>query len=491
MFKVIINSNGGSRTVLCDKGMCLSSLLEREGIFIPMPCGGVGKCGKCRVFASGMLSDMGETEREALGADEIASGVRLACLAEICGDCEIAVSQNGAISGVSRGIIGNFAKNPISGDKDCYGAAVDIGTTTVAAYLVKLPECVICESVCVANPQSRFGADVISRIRYCTENGMEAVRDSIRECVSVLISGFNRPIESVVITGNTTMLHIYNGLDPSSLAAVPFTPKSLFGSREESVYYPQCISAYVGADITCALLASGIVPTKEGGKTSLIVDIGTNGEMAICRDGRIIAAATAAGPAFEGAGIVNGTPAVNGAINHVKYANGELTYTTVGDAAPCGICGSGLVDAVAAMLELGIIDESGYLCEPYELGSSGVKMYPADIRELQLAKSAIRSGIDTLIHESGIQISDIDNFYIAGGFGSYLDPKSCAKIGLLPERLAEIALPIGNGAGMGAVMLLCDASLEESVCRAASSAELCELSTSPYFMEKYIDNMMF
>ncbi|MEG1442547.1 MAG: ASKHA domain-containing protein, partial [Oscillospiraceae bacterium] len=252
-------------------------------------------------------------------------------------------------------------------------------------------------------------------------------------------------------------------------------------------YLPRCISAYVGGDITTAILASGMLNTK----TSFLVDIGTNGEMALWHNGELVCCSTAAGPAFEGAGISMGTLAISGAINKVYIDEDKIKYTTIDNEKPIGICGTGLIDAIACMVSSGILEESGYLEESFKIGDSGISISSSDVREVQLAKSAIRAGIDTLLDSCKISYDDIENFYIAGGFGSYIDKNSAAEIGLIPTEILDKVKIMGNGAGSGAIMiLLSNANLSESE-RIAKMAQTIELSNSPIFMEKYIDAMMF
>ncbi|MCL2838508.1 MAG: ASKHA domain-containing protein [Oscillospiraceae bacterium] len=428
-----------------------------------------------------------------------------------CGRCTNYITDNRKFQGVTSGIYRKFTKNPITSKQNCYGMAVDIGTTTIAGYLYKFPECELVSSICVPNSQVIHGADVISRIEYANNGGLDNLRDKVWAQIDKITAAFEskagEAIDTFVITGNTAMLHILEGIDPRSLAVAPFTPQSLFGqaslhqsrvvdaqtsareTREVAgkTYLPRCISSYVGADITCGILASGMMEDK----VSFLVDIGTNGEMALWSGEKLVCCATAAGPAFEGAGIAAGCPAVSGAINKVCVSNGEISYTTIDDETPMGICGTGIIDVIACMLALGVIDETGYLEDDFQIGDSGIFITPNDIRQVQLAKSAIRAGIDTLLNERGVTVDDVENFYIAGGFGNYIDKQSCAKIGLIPSEILDKVVVIGNSAGIGAGMILQSrACLEESE-RIGEMAETVDLSTSSYFMEKYVEHMMF
>ena len=420
-----------------------------------------------------------------------------------CGRCYPQyITENRNFQGVTSGFLREFAKSPITGEKDCFGMAVDVGTTTIAGYLYKLPECELVDTICIPNSQARFGADVISRIEYANNGGLLELQTVVQTQIDRIATAFGQPIEALVITGNTAMLHMLVGLDPRTLAVAPFTPLSLFGEWSDKLqtpalqgakaYLPHCISSYVGADITTGILASGMMLDKR----SFLVDIGTNGEMALWNSERLATCSTAAGPAFEGAGIAAGCPAISGAINRVyieKSENGEsrIMYTTINDSAPIGICGTGIIDAIACMVELGIIDETGYMEENLQIGDSGVAITPDDIRQVQLAKSAIAAGIDTLLHECDLTAADVEKFYIAGGFGNYIDRESCAKIGLIPREVLDKVVILGNAAGIGAGMILQNSECLAESERIGEIAETIDLATNSHFMMKYVDCMMF
>lgn len=460
MFKVIC----GDKVKEYNSEVLLSQALDDLGISKARPCGGRGVCGKCRVVANG---------REVLS-----------CTTYVSTDTYIDyIQEENDIHALTDGYMPDFSKNPLI--EDGYALAVDIGTTTVAGYLYKFPEGKCIKEQAVLNPQTKYGADVISRIEFCNNGGLDTLRQCVCDTTEKLKD--DKDIKKYVITGNTTMLHIFMGLDPKGIAVAPFLPKTLFGKWYGEFYLPRCIGAYVGADITCAILSGGMCDSK----TSFLVDVGTNGEMALWHNGKMLCCSTAAGPAFEGAGISMGMQAIPGAINRVYIEDGQVNYTTIDGERAKGICGSGLIDAIACMRELWIIDESGYMEEDFEIGDSGVFITIADVRAVQLAKSAIRSGIDTLLNEADVSAEDIEKFYIAGGFGSYIDKNSAAKIGLIPIEVLEKTVTIGNAAGSGAAMILQSRECLEKAEAIGKSAVEKELSTNPYFMEKYIENMMF
>ncbi len=418
---------------------------------------------------------------------------------------------------------GGYIIDVVSKEKELYAAAVDIGTTTIATYLYRLQDGELISVSSGHNAQAIFGADVISRIEYANSEGIMPLARAIREQLCDMFvevaseAGIDSSdIVSAVITGNTTMLHLLCAIDPSGIATAPFSPATLMGCWLKAkeielnihpsgyVYLPRCMAAYVGADITTALTAGGIVQMET---TNLLIDIGTNGEMALCRNGEIICCATAAGPAFEGASLHMGMAGITGAISKVFLSGGTIKYETIGKQKPTGICGSGIVDALAVMLDCGILDTTGTINEDgleymqyitefdgmpaFLVGDSGVIITAKDIRHVQLAKSAIAAGAYTLMHEYGISEAEIANLYIAGGFGSFIDKKSAAKIGLYPPALKDKVIIMGNAAGSGASMVLLgkgQLSLSEQT---AKQAKVTELSANSYFMEQYVECMMF
>lgn len=467
----------------CDEPTLISSALMRCGVLLSQPCGGNGRCGKCRVLVSGEASPPDGVERERLTQSELARGIRLACRAYALGEVTVKPVQSGKISGISEGFSTAFVKAPLTGEKSCFGAAVDIGTTTVAAYLYKLPEGEEAGCVCLPNTQAVHGADVVSRLAYANSGGLSQLQSEIKAVLRDIADIFGEQIEQYVITGNTAMLHFYAGLKTDGLAVSPFRAESLFGINEENAYLPRCISAFVGADTVCGVLASGMLADSR----SLLIDIGTNGEIVYNSPSGLLCCSTAAGPVFEGAGISNGMAAADGAIDHVYFDNRKWSYSVIGGTAPEGICGSGIIDAVACMLASGVLDETGYLAEPFFIGDSGISVSPADIRAVQLAKAAIRAGIETLCKSP----DTLDRFCLAGGFGSLVDLKSCAAIGLIPQSLLGKAEVLGNAAGAGAAMILQSRACLEQAEKIARSAKAVELATDSFFIEKYIEYMSF
>ncbi|HBQ63493.1 MAG TPA: ferredoxin [Clostridiales bacterium] len=425
-----------------------------------------------------------------------------------------------------------------------YGMAVDIGTTTIAAYLVDLVTFRKKEVYSCMNPQRTYGADVISRISHIMENpeGTKELQRVILDCFNEIIGYFCQKahisasdLNLITVVGNTTMIHFLLGLDARNIASAPFIPATtsmhildaaalgldvLPGSK--LVALPS-VSAYIGADTVAAILSSGLY---ESPTYALLLDLGTNGEIALGSRDHIFACSTAAGPAFEGANIRNGMPGIGGAIDTVTLYNKqkkkpEFSFTVISSGKPLGICGSGIVDAIAGMLETGIIDVTGRIQDLEEMPEStrlyyhdrlitldGMKAFllvpqqetagtldiaitQKDVRELQNAKAAIAAGPRILLKEAGIQYSDIRHIYLAGGFGSYIDVSSALDIGLLPSDTGGKIVSLGNAAGAGAVEGLISVNMLRQAGEISSRIQYVELSARSDFMDEYMECMMY
>ncbi|MDR3644069.1 MAG: ASKHA domain-containing protein, partial [Clostridia bacterium] len=455
---VLLYADGGSASLEAEAGITIRELFAQSQVGFDAPCGGNGRCGKCRLYAAGALSEPEERERSFLTEGELRSGMRLACYARLLGDCELRLpEENASIETSGRSEAYDFEptvtvgeatltiptlKNPLDDRgnllsaakaadasyaalkklpaltragkwslfyvKDgetvldvcpekpkAAGMAVDIGTTTVVAYFYDLETGRLLGIESGLNEQKGFGADVISRIAACIDmpEGLRALQEAIIGQLNGFVqsfcrkSGFKRGnLYQATIAGNTTMQHIAAGLSPANIASAPFIPCSLFGftlgaeqiglelAQAAQVYFSPCLSSYVGGDITAGMLACGLDRMKD---TCLYIDIGTNGEMALRHGGEIVCCSTAAGPAFEGAHIKYGTGGVWGAISGVRadtmradaMRNGavQIDFETIGGVPPIGLCGSGLIDALAVMKRLGVIDETGRIADPDEL----------------------------------------------------------------------------------------------------------------------------
>jgi uncharacterized 2Fe-2S/4Fe-4S cluster protein (DUF4445 family) len=397
-----------------------------------------------------------------------------------------------------------------------YGIAIDIGTTTLGFALLCLNNGNIAARYAELNRQRIYGSDVVSRIQMANNGGLELLQRCVCEQISARITALCaeagialHELTRITIAGNTVMLHLLLGLSCRGLGTVPFTPvtldllvknsRDLFGELTpqgldcEVVVLPG-IAAYVGADISAGIYFTGLYHKKE---TSVLLDIGTNGEMALSHNGTMYCTATAAGPAFEGGNILWGIGSVPGAIARARFRDGGFELKTIGERPPLGICGSGVVELVYQGLKHGLILPSGRFSEA--IFSAGIFLAKApdgrdivfcqkDVRELQLAKSAIRSGMDFLLKEAGITYDAIDTLYIAGGFGFNLDLESAAGIGLIPQPLLSKVKLTGNSALGGTIRCLLEAGSEETLRGIARQAVEVQLPGN-LFNERFVENL--
>ncbi len=408
-----------------------------------------------------------------------------------------------------------------------YVIAIDLGTTTLAFLLVDIVSKKILHTVTMLNSQRKYGADVLSRIQASVDGEQEELRESIqkdlREGIDELLKECRiMDIDHIVISGNTTMIHLLMGYDCSALGVYPFEPVNtglIAGTAEEIIGYKQpgaemkttiipAISAFIGGDIVAGLYALDFADNKE---ISLFVDLGSNGEIALGNCDRILTTSVAAGPAFEGGNISCGTGSVAGAIYAVeinpnyrnKYNNDSgsekqaltIQIKTIHNAPPCGICGTGVIETVAELLKYGFIDETGLLADEYfDTGfpltdeQEPIIFNQQDIRQFQLAKAAVRTGIEILTKEYGITTEEIAKVYIAGGFGYRLNIKKAASIGLIPAELADKATSVGNTSLAGAVKYLGDTNASDTIQRIKNASEDIILANDTDFQELYLKN---
>ena len=468
----------GARAVLPFEGTpLLCDVLAAGGFDVQRPCGGRGRCGKCAVEVMGQISPPNEEERRL--------GIRLACQAVLLGDAEAVLPDSRAMEQIETGVDELRAAMPMDGR---IGAAVDIGTTTLAVrrYDLATGECVDSEGM--RNPQTAVAADVMGRIGAAMDGRLPQLRNQVCGAIRSLAGS----ADVMVVTGNTTMLYLLTGRDPKSLSFAPFEADCLFDETivldSAQAWLPPCMNAFVGADITCAVLASGMCDRNE---TALLCDVGTNGEIALWKDGALFVSSTAAGPAFEGAGISCGVSSVRGAIDRVWTEHDRVCVHTIGDAPAVGVCGSGLIDAVAAFLDTEQIDETGAMEADALPLAEGIMLTRADVRAVQLAKAAIAAGILTLMETAGVSPDEVSAVYIAGGFGSHLNVDSAARIGLIPPALAKRVKVLGNAALTGAARLLLDRREHDRAREIARRARHVALGGNPRFNERYMDQMFF
>lgn len=383
-------------------------------------------------------------------------------------------------------------------ENTCY--ALDIGTTTLALALVDIDSGRILRTVSRGNPQRRRGDDVISRIEYCRRGGAGELCAVLRDAINGMIASLGLGGErELFASGNTVMLHLLLGADCSGMGAFPYTPSftasqrrtgeelGLFGVSE-AVTLP-CISAFVGADITAGIACMASPPP---GRYAMLVDLGTNAEIALLSARGTVCTSAAAGPCFEGASISCGMSAAPGAICSFSIGrDGEAVYRTVGGGEPVGICGTGLIDAVAELIRVGAVDSSGALRGGGYRIAPDVLLTQEDIRELQLAKSAVRSAIETLLYREHVSESDVSEVCVSGGFATELDLKSAVKLGLIPYKLAARCRAVANTSLAGAAIYACRFHGGGSAAMSGGRCEYTDLSSDAYFSKRFIENMSF
>lgn len=458
-------------TSFCDvkDGESIADALLKLGVSHDAPCGGNGKCGKCRVLCEGDVSVPDDEEKNVLGK-LINDGYRLACKAKICGDVTVygktaddCTVQNSDLA-IPDGVV-----------------CVDLGTT----YITAAKNCDgITRFYTFKNPQSVYGADVISRVSS-SEDHLDEMSACVKKRLCDLVPDFEK--SKKIISANTVMQLIYDKKSPASLGYYPYESPDLFGYEKDGIIYMPCIGGFVGGDVVSGLFYA-LYTGKITEKTALYIDIGTNGETVLIHNGRMLSCAMAAGPCFEGAGLECGMRAQKGAVSAVKEENGKLSVSVIGDTKATGICGSGIVSIISHLLKTGELSPSGLLEKERVFITDDVYITRKDIRSLQGAKAAIGAGISVLCKRMGIAKSDIDAVYIAGTFGEYLDKEAAVSIGLLPDSECKT---LGNCSLFGACLCAQDESVFDKICTFARKIEYIELSDDDEFADEYINASFF
>ena len=474
-----------NRTVFAPHGSNLLQILRQNDLAPDAPCGGNGTCGKCKVLIDGQ-----ET---------------LSCKATVTRDLCVVRPESGNLRVLDSGLNAIRNIDPIHSG---YLLSFDIGTTSVVCYL--LDGSTGKELACAGrtNPQTVFGADVISRIQAALRGQLPQLTSAIRSCMVSLTEEVCQKaavspteIGVVAVVGNPAMQQLFLGISPENLAVIPFAPVlTESGIIPCDAYLPLCpdakllivpdISGFVGADTVACVLAAGMHQQEE---LTLLVDIGTNGEMVLGNKHRMVSCSTAAGPALEGANIGFGMRAQAGAIDHVRLENGQICCSVIGGGEARGICGSGLIDAVSAALDAGWLNSRGRIQnEKRQIDlTDHVFLSQDDIRQLQLAKGAIRAGIELLAQQMGVEISHIQRVYLAGAFGTYMDARSACRIGLLPPALREKITAVGNAAGSGAKILAAEEDALACTQQLVDNIEAVDLAQLPQFPKTFAKQMGF
>ena len=450
-------------------------------------CGGHGTCGKCGV--------------EILYENRSVS----ACHTFLQTDLSIELRDTAVTDAPQRSARPSLA--------DCYGIAMDLGTTSLVFYLYSLSDGKKWAFRSLPNPQRRFWADVITRIDHCREGFLPAQRDSVRQALNEVIADWKREfgfsvIERVVVAGNPTMSHLFWGISPEGIGVAPYVPAFLerktasgneLGIEAEKIVLLPSISAFLGGD----MVAGALTVSWDLHDSILLIDLGTNGEIILGHQGRFFGCSAATGPAFEGANLACGMGGWPGAICRVGKNGDDLVWKTIAEEPPIGLCGSGLVDLISCLVAAGLIDDSGAfdpesthplrsrLCNDTFYLTETVYLTQKDIRQFQLAKAAIRTAVETLLAHVGIEPSRVDQVVLAGGFGFYLDPDAAFRTGLLPEVFRGKTLSAGNTSGTGAVLCLLDPGLEPVADRWAQAVETLDLMRAPGFNDRFVDYMGF
>lgn len=459
-------------------------VLREQKLLLDAPCGGMGSCGKCMVIAGGVE--------------------RLACQTRIETDMTVSLprQQDAQI------LMGTMQVSTVPDGEAGYCLAFDLGTTTVAAYLMDAVSGKVLARTSCMNPQRQYGADVISRLQYVLQGGDAEMSSCIHKALSELTLETVRQAEIsadeiriAAIVGNTAMHHLLLELDPRPLTVPPYMPavkealclpadSILPISSRGIVRILPNIAGFVGADTVGCLLAARMDTVQE---LTLLIDIGTNGEIVLGDRRRRIACSTAAGPAFEGAKIECGVRGIPGAIDHVTLLDGKPVFHTIGGERAVGFCGSGLLDLIAVLLEINEIDGSGRMQngDVFRIEGTGVYLTQKDIREVQLAKAAIRAGIELLCNAMNVKAEAIRQVLLAGAFGNYLTPRSACTIGMIPPELCDKIHPIGNAAGAGAQLAALSSAEFEQSKKLALKTEFLELASVPEFNDCYVECLYF
>ncbi len=464
MYKITVRSKEENRILYAEGGRLLSEVLIEEGIEVEHPCGGKGTCRKCIVKVDG----------ESV----------LSCGYIIESDIEIELPRVGKIET-------NVLAQETESEEQGMCLCLDVGTTTLVMALISKDGKVI-KTVTRNNPQRAFAADVMTRIEYSAKNGEEKLQKVLIDEIQSMLeeTGIDR-IDTLYAAGNTTMLHLLYAIPCGSMGYAPYTPVFI-GKKEmkaadigiknvEKIISLPGISAFVGADIVAGL---GYIEKAERGRYNFLVDLGTNAEVVLYSDDKLYCTAAAAGPCFEGVNISKGMSATEGAICSVS----PYGMKVIGDTAPVGICATGLIDAMALMLDYEAIDETGFMEEKeYEI-AKGVSVTQGDVRQFQLAKSAICSAMETMVKKAGIDYEDIDKVYVSGGFASKMNFGNAIKVGLLPKECEGKLVGINNSCLQGLVKY---AVQKNDLSYFTKKAEYVDLAMDEYFQELFIENMMF
>ncbi len=512
--QIVIRIHNGekSREITTPIGKNLREVFIENDVHMEFPCNGKKTCGGCAVRFVKTVPEITEHDKKSLSQPKLNDGWRLACKVEVSHPLELYIEDSPM----------QILSEQNSGDTevDNYSIAIDIGTTTVVCHLVDADDGNILDTEAEVNAQRKYGADVASRILHEMEHedGKKHLNDAIinqlnRMIDRLLIRNDYPKIKEVIAVGNTIMTHILLGYDITALGQAPYTPVSLDRATvscaslginlNSDIIVIEGMDSYVGADISVGAAYCNLM---ENEKYTLLIDLGTNGEIALGNKETLLCCATAAGPAFEAVNIHNGMSALPGAVSEFYYEDGKYKHKTLGGSKALGICGSGVLDITSVLVARGVVDITGRLLKNDEnveynetlkehfvvaRGRDEDVVFTAkDVREIQLAKAAIAAGVKTLIETAEISYEDIKKVYIAGGFGNYMRIESALELGLIPKELKDRIAAAGNTAAKGAVACH-NMEFLDKVERYVKSSKHIELATSMIFQNHYIESMGF
>lgn len=506
------------KTLPAEAGEVLGSVIAKTGLPLEQPCAGRGTCGKCKILVEEGIAPPDEIEKAHLTTGELALGNRLACRAKVQSDARVVLAPIVVYSNKIFRATQRYKK-----DQSSLGLAIDLGSTTVAAFLTMLDDGEICAGGASLNQQAVYGADVISRLAVAWNDPVTAERlhrlavASINQAVDSLklADRIRKRVKRVTVVGNVAMHHLLAKLPVNTIAVSPFQPyqksaicdanpllEGIF-SLEVDVVLPPLIGGFVGSDALACLAYFGF---DNPSGPMVAIDLGTNGEVLVTDGKRILTASTAAGPAFEGVLISCGTRAIDGAIVRTRIVDGELIFDTIADEPPVGLTGSGLLSLVCELRREGVIAANGRILPHSHAfterigidrhgsrrlalttdGRLGLSQW--DVRELQKAKGAVRAAIDILMAELGLAAGDIQRLILTGSFGGQVDLEAVMELGMIPPVPREVVETIANGAGFGAAMFLSNEgfALGEKL---AARAEQIDLDQDANFIARYVGAM--
>ena len=535
MSKIKITFQPSGKSVLIPKGISIKDAAKIVDIIIDSPCGGIGKCGKCKVKVIKGTTKPSSFEKKCISNKDIKNGIRLACQTKVSEEMIMTIPDKLDVD-LKKMLLSEVKSVKSQKYSDKFGVAIDIGTTTIVGILVDLTTNDTISVAAKDNPQYEHGADVISRINYSinNQNGTKKLQNYIVTAINSIIKRFVKntgihsgQIRKMTIAGNTTMQHLFMGINPEKLAIAPYKPtvKGLYDSvnsfeigididKNAEIYIIPNISGWIGGDTLSMIFALGF---DKSDKIKLAIDIGTNGEIVLGSKERILVTSTAAGPCFEGVNISCGMRASKGAIESVYFTDEGVYCNVIGNVTAKGLCGSGMIDAMAELLKYKIIDDTGRFRNYKELkkelspvlldsviednkrikflvyknSAHNIFITQQDIREFQLAKAAICAGIKLLVNELGITVEDIDEVLLAGTFGNYIDKSNAQKVGLIPSVSLEKVKYVGNAACDGARLALVSQKVRNEMEENIKTIEHINLISQKDFQKTFVGAIYF